>query len=145
MKCGKIDLFGAGQKPAHDQPLNELTFIFLFIFTVLPQLIKKNDIMVLFLLLYVTIGRIVFALASNRENKMHAIEQINEDTYYLESRGNKMTLTKISTSWGHEWQMFTDNASRRAFRGLGMRRFKNLLQVETAYKSWRGIAALVGQ
>lgn len=76
---------------------------------------------------------------------MKAIEQIDNDTFYLESRGNKMTLTKVVTNWGHEWVMHTDNASRRAWRGLDIRKFANLMQVETAYKSWRGIAALVGQ
>lgn len=73
---------------------------------------------------------------------MKAIQQIDTNTYYLESRGNKMTLTLKETKWGPEWEMYTDNASHRAYRGLGMRTFSNLMQVETAYKSWRGIAAL---
>lgn len=71
------------------------------------------------------------------------IQQLDETTFYLESRGNKMTLSLVSDSWGHHWQMQTDNASHRAYRGLGVKEFATLEEVEKNYKSWRGIAALV--
>ncbi|MGL1407021.1 hypothetical protein ACSTIX_10585 [Vibrio parahaemolyticus] len=73
----------------------------------------------------------------------NVIQQLGETTFYLESRGNKMTLSRVTDVWGTHWQMHTDNASHRAYRGLGIKEFSTLEDVEKNYKSWRGIAALV--
>ncbi len=54
-----------------------------------------------------------------------------------------MTLSLVSDVFGRHWQMHTDNASHRAYRGLGIKEFSTLEEVEKNYKSWRGIAALV--
>jgi hypothetical protein len=70
------------------------------------------------------------------------IQMLTENSYFVSARGSKMTLTKINEYCGI-WQMETDNASHRAYRGLGVRYFDNLQQVEKAYKSWKGISLLV--
>ena len=72
------------------------------------------------------------------------IIQIDENTFYLESRGNKMTLSRKQGAWVEFWQMSTDNASHRAHRGLGIKEFASLEAVEKHYKSWRGVSALLG-
>ena len=73
-----------------------------------------------------------------------SIIQIDENTFYLESRGNKMTLSRKQDAWGEFWQMSTDNASHRAYRGLGIKEFASLEDVEKHYKSWRGVCTLLG-
>lgn len=71
---------------------------------------------------------------------MQAIQQIDENTYTLSARGSDMKLKRREKGG---WEMFTDNASRRAHRGLGHKTFATLLEVEAQYKSWRGISKLV--
>lgn len=74
-----------------------------------------------------------------------AIIQTGPDHFELSIRGAHMTLRRISKNWG-EWEMTTDNASARAWapRGLVMPKyFASLAEIESHYKSWRGIAALV--
>lgn len=69
------------------------------------------------------------------------ITQLDSFTYRLQSRGATMTLRRLEDG---SWEMLTDNASARAWRGFILpKHFANLEQVELAYKSWRGITALV--
>lgn len=75
---------------------------------------------------------------------MTAIQMLSDNTFFLQSRGNKMTLRQVNESYG-KWEMQTENASQRAYGGLGLRHFDNLQQVEKHYKSWRGIASLVSE
>ena len=70
------------------------------------------------------------------------IQMLTEKSYFVSARGSKMTLTRVDEYCG-KWQMETDNASRRAYGGLGVRYFDNLQQVEKAYKSWKGISSLI--
>ncbi len=74
---------------------------------------------------------------------MKAIIQLDSKTFYLETRGNKMTLSHKEDALGEYWEMFTDNASRRAYRGLGIKQFASLEAVEKQYKSWRGVSTLL--
>jgi hypothetical protein len=71
------------------------------------------------------------------------ITQIDSNTFYLESRGNKMTLSREQDTLGQFWRMSTDNASHRAYRGLGVKEFASLEAVEKHYKSWRGVSLLL--
>lgn len=68
------------------------------------------------------------------------IQQIDENTYYQQVRGQTMTLIRS----GDEWAMYTVNAVVRAYnRGVAMPKyFPTLEAVEAKYKTWRGIAAL---
>lgn len=70
-----------------------------------------------------------------------AITPLSDGGFYLAARGSKMTL-RFSEAWDC-WEMSTDNASHRAYRGLGVKHFQTLEEVERNYKSWRGIADLV--
>lgn len=74
---------------------------------------------------------------------MKAITQLDTNKFYTESRGSKMTLTKEICKHGNFWRMYTENASQRAYKTLGVKDFDSLAEVEKHYKSWRGIAALV--
>lgn len=65
-----------------------------------------------------------------------------DGSYSVKARGNKMILRHIQSILG-QWSVTTDNASHRAYRGLGVRYFNSLREVEKSYKSWRGIAELV--
>lgn len=65
----------------------------------------------------------------------------DDGTYYLESRGNKMTL-RYHASW-NQWEMFCDNAARRAYNGPGITMFNSLKEVEKKYKTWAGIVQIV--
>jgi hypothetical protein len=69
------------------------------------------------------------------------IQQISSTEFNLVKGGHDMTLTL--GKWG--WEMTTFNACTRAYNNGfgGFRRFKSLAEVEAAYKSWRGISALV--
>ena len=71
---------------------------------------------------------------------MASIQQLDDNTFTLTSRGHLMTL-KRDAVFG--WVMFTDNASTRAWCSLGAKYFDSLAQVEAHYKSWRGIALLI--
>jgi hypothetical protein len=74
------------------------------------------------------------------EQPMKAIQIKGNTSFYLEARGSKMTLEWDSTF--QAWAMYTDNASHRAWRGVGVRLMNSLEEVETKYKSWRGISVL---
>lgn len=74
---------------------------------------------------------------------MNEIKQLETNKFYLESRGNKMTLAKESSIFGDFWRMYTQNASQRAYRTIGAKDFASLAEVEKHYKSWQGIADLV--
>lgn len=65
----------------------------------------------------------------------------DDGTYYLESRGNKMTL-RYHSSWD-QWEMFCDNAARRAYNSPGITMFNSLKEVEKKYKTWAGIVQIV--
>lgn len=71
---------------------------------------------------------------------MTGIQQIDTNTFTLSSRGTDMKLVRQE---GGTWVMFADNASRRAWGGLGVKHFTSLVDVEAHYKSWRGISQLV--
>lgn len=71
------------------------------------------------------------------------IEMLEDGSYAVTARGNKMILRREKSSLGG-WSVTTDNASHRAYRGLGIRYFSSLEDVEENYKSWRGISLLVG-
>lgn len=65
-----------------------------------------------------------------------------DGSYSVKARGNKMILRHVQSNLG-QWSVTTDNASHRAYRGLGVRYFNSLCEVEKNYKSWRCIAELV--
>jgi len=69
------------------------------------------------------------------------IEKISDTEYMLVSRGAEMTLIRADG----QWEMYVVNASVRAWRnGVAIPKFFSTLEdVETRYKSWRGIAELV--
>ena len=62
--------------------------------------------------------------------------------YKTKSRGNEMTLIRQDNGG---WSVITSNASSRAWnRGMpSIKDFDSLQEVEAAYKSWKGITALV--
>ncbi|MGO4801161.1 hypothetical protein ACEN2T_17925 [Pseudomonas sp. W22_MBD1_FP4] len=73
---------------------------------------------------------------------MAVIQQINETSYALDARGSRMVLEQIHSGW----RMKTRNAATRVW-GLGgesWKEFRSLAEVEAKYKSWKGIAALIG-
>lgn len=63
-----------------------------------------------------------------------------ENGFFLEYRGNKMTLQfcKILNCW----EMFNENASSVAHRTFGYSAYSSLKEVENKYKSWKGISLL---
>ena len=69
------------------------------------------------------------------------IVMISKTEYRLCARGSDMTLVRD----GELWEMYVVNAAVRAFRnGHPIPKYFNTLEeVESRYKSWRGIAALV--
>ena len=71
----------------------------------------------------------------------NVIQMIDENTFRLVARGSEMTLARTEDGW----TMTTLNASVRAWNnGFAVpKRFADLAAVEAAYKTWRGIAALV--
>ena len=91
-------------------------------------------------------------LSNQKQNKIGStmsqthIQVIGPNTYYTESRGNKMTLTHNPDL--NLWEMVTDNACARAYnygRASMPKVFHSLKDVEQKYKSWRGISALVDE
>ena len=73
---------------------------------------------------------------------MACILQIAEKTFTTSNgRGTTMTLQWNETC-GY-WQMMSDNAAVRAYRTLGVKVFRTLAEVETAYKTWRGVSQLI--
>lgn len=73
------------------------------------------------------------------------IEQVSS-TEFRQAKGNhEMTLTQEADG---RWVVFTRNPSTRAWNGRNwpsFRYFKTLVDVEQAYKSWRGIVALAAE
>lgn len=69
------------------------------------------------------------------------IQMISATEFQLVKGGHTMTLHKCENAW----YMGVQNACTRAWRGrLGsLKRFETLADVESHYKSWRGITALV--
>ena len=73
-----------------------------------------------------------------------AIQALGPNEFFLKSGANKMTLSKKSN--GNGWTMKVDNPSSRAHGNMARlfgKDFDSLPGVETKYRSWRGIAALV--
>lgn len=69
------------------------------------------------------------------------IEQINDYTFKVVSRGSEMTLVKERD----EWVMYTVNAMVKVYNnGFAIPKyFPTLKDVEKKYKSWRGISSLL--
>lgn len=76
---------------------------------------------------------------AEKKKPVKAITLLADGNFFLESRGNKMTLIRGESGW----EMWVDNASHRAYRGAGVKVFGSLVAVEAKYKSWRGISALL--
>jgi hypothetical protein len=76
---------------------------------------------------------------------VNAIIQTGAKEYKLTARGNEFTL-RFDDIFG-QWAMYTVNAAVRAWnRGFAIPKFFDTLEdVERAYKSWKGIVALVAQ
>ena len=73
---------------------------------------------------------------------MTTIIQTGEKTFTASNgKGTLMTLS-YNEAVGY-WQMMSDNAAVRAYRSMGVKIFWNLADVERAYKTWRGISALI--
>jgi hypothetical protein len=72
---------------------------------------------------------------------MAIIQQLSETTFATEARGTKMILEQTKKGW----RMKTRNAATRVW-GLGgesWKDFDTLADIESKYKSWKGIKALV--
>lgn len=73
---------------------------------------------------------------------MAIIIQTADKTFTTDNgRGTTMELSYNEVR-GY-WQMMSDNVSRRAWGGLGIKTFRSLAEVEKSYKTWRGISELV--
>jgi hypothetical protein len=71
-----------------------------------------------------------------------SIQMVSETEFNLTSGNNRMNL---SLKENGEWRMITDNPSARAWRRIpSARYFDSLEAVELHYRSWRGIATLLG-
>lgn len=70
-----------------------------------------------------------------------AIEQIDEKTFRTTARGTTMTLIRATDGW----DMMSRNASTQAWnRGMpSIKHFGSLAEVESRYKSWKGISQLL--
>ena len=73
---------------------------------------------------------------------MTTIIQTDENTFTTDNgRGTTLTLkwnTKIKY-----WEVWSDNAARRAWNSLGVKVFWKLAEVEKKYKAFRGITNLI--
>lgn len=69
------------------------------------------------------------------------IQMIDENTFTLNARGCEMTLRRVADGW----EMYTVNAIVKAFnRGHAIPKFfASLPEVETKYKTWVGVTALI--
>jgi len=69
------------------------------------------------------------------------IEQTGKDDFELHHRGNRMLLMRKAD----HWEMWTDNASTRAWNGglPSVKVFRSLVEVEEKYKAWKGVSQLV--
>lgn len=83
-------------------------------------------------------------VAQDRTSLMAAttIQQIDDKSYTLTTRGCRMLLERNRDGW----RMKTVSAATRVWSmgGESWKDFGSLEEVERSYKSWRGIAALVG-
>lgn len=73
---------------------------------------------------------------------MATIQQLDDTRYSVEARGSRMVLEQTKKGW----RVKTRNAATRVW-GLGgesWKDFDSLAEVEAKYKSWKGIAALIG-
>ena len=73
-----------------------------------------------------------------------AIQVIGPNEFFLQAGANKMTLSKKSK--GEGWLMQVDNPSSRAHGRMSLicgKDFEDLTAVESHYRSWRGITALL--
>lgn len=71
---------------------------------------------------------------------MATIIQTNENTFTADNgRGTLLTLVRMSAGY---WLVSADNAAARAYRSIG-KAFPSLDDVEAAYKTFRGISALI--
>lgn len=70
------------------------------------------------------------------------IQQIDSKTFAVDN-GHGTSLTLIQTQWG--WEVQAQNAATRAYnRGFAScKTFNTLSEVESNYKSFRGLAALI--
>jgi hypothetical protein len=70
------------------------------------------------------------------------IQMISDTRFELSKGGHKMTLSLESSSG---WVMVTENACTRAWHGRvgSYTHFDTLSDVESRYKSWRGLGILV--
>lgn len=75
---------------------------------------------------------------------MTQIKKLNQTTFYLETRGNKMMLTQRKTCYGKVWEMYIDNPSRSTKKSLAVKEFDTLKEVESYYKSWVGLSLISG-
>ena len=72
---------------------------------------------------------------------MKMIQQTNENEYVTDNgRGTKFTIVRKANGG---WTVFSDNAMRRAYGGLGCKEFDTLEDIEANYKSLRGLAKLL--
>jgi hypothetical protein len=72
---------------------------------------------------------------------MATIIQTSENTYSADNgRGTSLTIVKKGGGW---WEVHSANAATRAWRSLGVKVFWELADIEKAYKTFRGIAALI--
>ncbi|HBO7921885.1 TPA: hypothetical protein L5C37_006199 [Pseudomonas aeruginosa] len=73
---------------------------------------------------------------------MASFQQIDDTSYAVQARGSSMVLEQTKKGW----RVKTRNAATRVW-GLGgesWKDFDTLADVERHYKTWRGIAALIG-
>ena len=71
---------------------------------------------------------------------MATIIQTAENTYTADNgKGTSLTLVKMEAGY---WLVSADNAAARAWRSIG-KTFWSLAEVESKYKTFRGISALI--
>jgi len=71
--------------------------------------------------------------------------QISDNKWTTKVRGNSYEVVfngDDAPVW-RKWTVFVDNASRRAWGGLGAKDFESIAQIENKYKGLRGISAIV--
>ena len=67
------------------------------------------------------------------------IEKINEDTFYLEDKGNRMTLCRRENGWDTFWEFFIE---RKGGSG-NIIKFESLKPLEKMYPQWKGIRDII--
>lgn len=72
------------------------------------------------------------------------IEKIADGQIRVKTRGAVITATKrFNTDHSTHWQVYTDNASHRAYRGTLGKSFDSIAELEKAYKSLKGVSKLI--